>query len=393
MILLRSTGESDFFMTLPSLVIKTFDGVAKIPALEWERLADPNFPFSDYAFLQALEASGSVGPASGWIPLILTAWAGDCLEGACHLYLKANSYGEYIFDWSWAKAYQQHGEPYYPKLTAAVPFTPATGPKLLFSKAADRPRVAALLIQAAKDLAVRLKCSSLHFLFVTTAELPYLRSAGLTIRDSFQYHWTNAGFASFADFLRTLKPKRRKQILREREQLRSEDLSIRIITGPDLRPEHAVLFHQFYLSTIHKMQATAYLNLEFFVAVFASMPADIVLILAEHHGAAVAGALYFKKGDSLFGRYWGAIKDVRNLHFEICYYQPIEWAITQNLKRFEAGAQGEHKMARGLLPELTFSAHWIRHPGFHRAIDGFIKEERTEIKAMFEEMRAHQPFL
>lgn len=353
---------------------------------------NPHFPFADEEYLQALAASGSVGENTGWTPIPLNVASGDRLHGTILLYEKNHSYGEYIFDWSWAEAFLRYQVPYYPKLVAAVPFTPATGPKLLFAPGVDHAAVAAELIAAAlKQMEDRYQ-SSFHALFITPEEVGFFERAGFPIRHSYQYHWTNAGYASFADFLGALKPRKRKQIVRERDQLGEAKLGLRAITGDEITPEHAKLFFQFYLSTITKRQAIPYLNEDFFLRVFDSMRDRIVLFLAEGGKATVAGSLCYFKGDTIYGRYWGASQEIRNLHFELCYYQPIEWAIARGLKRFEAGAQGEHKLARGFLPALTYSAHWIRHPAFREAIGRFIDEEKAAIANLFEEMKANSPY-
>ncbi len=359
---------------------------------DWARVEPKDFPFADHEYLRALETGGAATGGTGWAPVKLTAWKGDALEAASLLYVKTHSYGEYIFDWGWAQAYERHGVPYYPKVLSAIPFTPATGPKLLFAEGAPREVRAAELLAAAKQLTDQLGASSLHYLFLTTEEVPYFERAGFLIRHSFQYHWTNAGYPSFEAFLETLKARKRKQIVKEREELRQEGLAITRLTGGELTAEHAELFYGFYLSTINKMGAIPYLTLEFYKSVFATMKDHLVLFLAERNGVPVAGSLCYEKGDTLFGRYWGAGEEIRNLHFELCYYRPIEHAIEKGLRLFEAGAQGEHKVARGFLPALTLSAHWIRHPEFAKAIANFIDEEKASIATYFDSMKEHSPY-
>lgn len=372
--------------------IKCFNRIELIQKSDWCKVTSPNFPFNDYEFLHALEASGAAAEDTGWSPHYLTAWNGRDLVGATILYKKRHSYGEYIFDWAWAEAYQRHGVQYYPKLTSAIPFTPATGPKLLFSSDADKDDVARRLLTQAKTLAAEMKLSSLHYLFLEPSELPYFEKEGFLIRHSFQYHWKNHSYASFDDFLETLKPRKRKQILREREQLKAENITIRWLTRNELNSGHAKLFHQFYLATIEKMGAIAYLNPDFFERIFASMAGEVFLVIAEKNEVPVAGALFYQKGDALFGRYWGALSEVRNLHFEVCYYQPIEWAIKNGIKLFEAGAQGEHKIARGFLPVVTYSAHWISHPAFREAISDFIVQEKKAIGELMADFPVHSPY-
>ncbi len=379
-------------MAAESFNIQSFRSLEAIQKTQWGQLSPPDFPFADYDYLRALETSHSVGEASGWSPLYLTASIDGSIQGASTLYSKAHSYGEYIFDWAWAQAYERHQIPYYPKLLGAIPFTPATGPKFLFAPHANREKVAATLIAASLQQMETLSQSSLHYLFITPEEVSYLERTGFLIRHSFQYHWENRGYSTFGDFLDALKSRKRKQVVREREQLQQESLVFHAVTGNDLTPAHAKLFYGFYLSTLSKMGAYAYLTETFFSEVFDSMRNQIVLFLAGKEGEAVAGSLCYFKGNTLYGRYWGATQEVRNLHFELCYYRPIEWAIARGLKRFEAGAQGEHKVARGFLPATTYSAHWIRHPQFREAIGRFIEEEKSSIQRLFEEMKAHSPF-
>lgn len=339
-----------------------------------------------------MEISGTLGVNSGWQPEIQTLRMNDRLDAVSTLYSKTNSNGEYIFDWAWADAFIQNGIPYYPKLISSTPFTPATSPKLLIREGTDKKEVAAKLLKAALETTREGNYSSLHYLFITQEELPYFEKQGFFIRDSFQFHWINQGYEAFDDFLGELKTKKRKQIVRERNHLKAAGLNFKVLKREDIRFEHAEIFYDLYLKTINKMRAIPYLNVEFFKSVFMSMSEKIILITAEEYGVTIAGALYFTGGEHLYGRYWGATKDVRNLHFELCYYLPIEWAITNNIKLFEAGAQGEHKFARGFRPCKTYSAHWIKHPEFSRAIKEYINQERQGIQTYFEELEKRTPF-
>jgi predicted N-acyltransferase len=375
------------------LPIETTQRLQDIGKDAWQALAPAAFPFASFDYLEALETSGAVGPGSGWSPHYFTAKDGSRVVGAAFLYGKTNSYGEYIFDWAWAEAYRRYGVPYYPKLTGAVPFTPATGPKLLLAPDADRAQIAASLIDAAKALAAGQHCSSLHYLFITPEETALFAAAGLLIRHSFQYHWKNRGYRDFEDFLDALRPRKSKQIRRERAQLQEAGLDIKLLTGATLQPEHADVFYRFYRATIEKMGAIPYLSLAFFRTVFVTMRDQVVLLLAEEAGTPIAGALFYRQGPNLYGRYWGTVKDVRNLHFELCYYRALEWAIAERIELFEAGAQGEHKIARGFLPELTYSAHWLEHAGFRDAIGGFIEQEKAEIARLFAELERQQPYM
>jgi uncharacterized protein len=358
----------------------------------WRALEPPDFPFFDFEFLRALERSGSIGGASGWSPVYLVCKEEGRILGALCLYIKTDSYGEYIFDWGWARAYREHGLSYYPKLVAAVPFTPATGPKLLVRPDADRATVARALFDAAQGLGDELRVSSSHALFLPEWELDEFAERGFAVRHSLQFHWRNRGYGAFSDYLDALVSKRRRQVARERRQL--EGVEIERLTGSELSPEHAATMYRFYLSTSDRKWGSPYLTGAFFAEVFRTMGDRILLVLAhdESTGRPIAGALNFYKGRTLYGRYWGAAEERRNLHFELCYYQAIEFAIERGLTLFEAGAQGEHKLARGFLPSLTYSAHQIHHPAFRRAIERHIAEEKEMIAEDMEMYVHHDPY-
>ncbi|MEJ7815773.1 MAG: GNAT family N-acetyltransferase [Rubrobacter sp.] len=362
----------------------------------WRTLQPPEFPFFDFEFLRALERSGSIGRRSGWSPAYLVCKEGGLVLGALCLYSKTDSYGEYIFDWEWARAYQQYGLAYYPKLVAAVPFTPATGPKLLVRPdvdAATGETVKRALLDAAEDLGTEYGVSSSHALFVPEEELGEFARRGFTVRHSLQFHWHNRDYATFSDYLEALSGKRRRQISRERRQLEGEGLEILHLTGDELLPRHAALMHRFYLSTLDGKWGVPYLNRAFFDEIFETMKDRTLLVLArDGAGLPVAGALFFLKDSSLFGRYWGTVQQRRNLHFELCYYRGIDFAIERGFKLFEAGAQGEHKLARGFLPSLTYSAHKIRDPAFGRAIGEYIESEKEMLAYSMKEYASHDPY-
>ena len=371
--------------------------IEQVDERAWRGLEPPNFPFFDYEFLRALERSGSVGDASGWAPTYLVCKDGERLLGALPLYLKTDSYGEYIFDWEWARAYREYGLSYYPKLVAAVPFTPATGPKLLVRRdagEAERAAVSRALLEAARDLGDDLGVSSSHALFLPEDELEPFSQRGFAVRHSLQFHWRNRGYDAFGDYLEALVSKRRRQVARERRQLEDEGLEIERLTGEALGDEHASIMHRFYLGTFDRKWGFPYLTGPFFREVFRTMKDRTLLVLARDGltGRPVAGALNFFKGGALFGRYWGAAEERRNLHFELCYYQAIEFAIERRLGLFEAGAQGEHKLARGFLPTLTYSAHEIRHPGMGRAIGRYIEDEKRYVAGAMAEYGLHDPY-
>ena len=376
--------------------VERLRGIEEVDREMWRTLEPPEFPFFDFEFLRALEHSGSIGRRSGWSPAYLVCKEGARVLGALCLYLKTDSYGEYIFDWEWARAYQQYGLSYYPKLVAAVPFTPATGPKLLLPPDVDvttRARVTNALLEAAEDLGTEYRVSSSHALFLPEEELGEFMRRGFTVRHSLQFHWRNRDYETFSDYLGTLSGKRRRQILRERRQLEGEGLEILHLTGNALLPEHAALMHRFYLATLDGKWGVPYLNRAFFDEVFKTMKDRTLLILARDvAGLPLAGALFFLKDRSLFGRYWGAAQQRRNLHFELCYYQAIDFAIGRGINLLEAGAQGEHKLARGFLPALTYSAHKIRDPAFERAIREYIESEKQVLQRVMKEYSSHDPY-
>ena len=380
--------------------VERIGGIGRADEAAWRALEPRDFPFFDFEFLRALERSGSIGPASGWEPVYLVCRdeKGRILGALC-LYLKTDSYGEYIFDWEWARAYERHGLPYYPKLVAAVPFTPATGPKLLVrpdvsENPASRAAVRRALIDAAKELGDEYRVSSSHALFLPEGELGAFAQRGFAVRHSLQFHWSNRSYSAFSDYLGALISKRRGQIKRERRQLADEGLIIERLTGEALDENHAAAMYRFYVGTLDRKWGFPYLTEAFFYEVFRTMRDRILFVLArdELSRRPVAGALFFFKGGSLYGRHWGAAEGRRNLHFELCYYQGIEFAIERRLALFEAGAQGEHKLARGFLPSFTYSAHAIRHPGFRRAIEQYIEEEKELLAGAMAAYASHDPY-
>jgi predicted N-acyltransferase len=382
--------------------IELLSSIEKVDEASWHALEPRDFPFFDFEFLRALERSGSIGGATGWSPVYLVCKEGERLLGALCLYLKTDSYGEYIFDWEWARAYRQHGLSYYPKLVAAVPFTPATGSKLLLrpdlAGEAGHRAVRYALLDAAQRLGDECGASSSHALFLPKQELGDFAGRGFIVRHSLQFHWRNRDYSAFSDYLEALEGKRRRQIKRERRQLAGEGLRVERLTGEAFKGEsgreHAATMYRFYLGTLDRKWGVPYLTGSFFSEVFQTMGDRILLVLArdELTRRPVAGALNFFKGQTLYGRYWGASEERRNLHFELCYYQAIEFAIERGFTLFEAGAQGEHKHARGFLPSLTYSAHDIRHAGFRRAIGRYIEEEKELLAETMAEYAYHDPY-
>ena len=366
--------------------VRVIDKLKDIPAAAWDACAGADNPFLSHAFLEALEASGSATPKTGWLPqhLVLEDSTGKLL-GAAPLYLKSHSYGEYVFDHGWASAYERAGGEYYPKLQAAVPFTPVTGPRLLVHPEADE-EVADLLVGAMVEVAKRRKVSSLHVTFPTEAEWQRFGRAKFLQRVGRQFHWENQGYQSFDDFLNALNARKRKQIRRERREALGGGLEIETLTGSDLATKHWDAFFRFYMSTSDRKWGSAYLTRQFFDMLGARMADRVVLIMARQGGRYVAGALNLRGSDTLYGRNWGCHGDFPFLHFEACYYRAIDFAIAHGLKRVEAGAQGQHKIQRGYLPMPTYSAHWIRDPGLARAIEEFLVRERRAVESEMEHL-------
>ncbi len=369
--------------------------ILSVAPADWNRAAGTDNPFVRHEFLAALEASGSVGAARGWRPrhLLLHAEAPGrgALLGCVPLYLKDHSYGEYVFDWAWAEAYRRAGLAYYPKLVAAVPFSPVTGPRLLASPDAP-PETRARLIDGARALAAELNVSSLHWLFADPADTALLERHGLLRRDGFQFHWHNRGYRDFDEFLAGFSAEKRKKVRRERRQVRDAGIALAAVEGTAIGPELWDRFYDFYLATIEKHGAHAYLTRAFFRELSARLPESLVMIVARRDNDCLAAAFFVRSADTLYGRYWGTRADVPGLHFETCYYAAIEYCIARGLTRFEAGAQGEHKLTRGFLPTPTYSAHWLRHPEFNRAVGDFLRRERGGVDSYIDELDRHSPF-
>ncbi len=374
----------------PEFTLQVHDSLASIGREAWDACAAPTGdPFVSYDFLNACEASGSAVAKEGWGPRHLTLRGpDDAVLGCMPLYLKGHSQGEYVFDHSWADAYQRAGGRYYPKLLGAVPFTPATGPRFLHHPDTDETTVRAALIQGALTLTERMGVSSLHVNFPTEREWTAMGGAGMLRRQDMQFIWRNEGYRTFDDFLAALSSNRRKTIRRERRDAQA-GLDIRVLTGPDITEAHWDAFFEFYQDTGARKWGRPYLTREFFSLVGASMADRIALVMAFRDGVPIAGALNFIGRDALYGRQWGALDEVPFLHFELCYYQAIDFAIARGLSRVEAGAQGEHKMARGYLPSPVYSAHYIADPALRDPVAHYLAQERAgvaaEIAAMTEE--------
>ncbi len=379
--------------------IQLLPSLTQIPAAEWDACACPEVaqggrardPFTTHRFLLALEQSGSVGPGTGWQPQYLTAYKDAQLIACAPLYAKGHSQGEYVFDHNWAHAYEQAGGHYYPKLQMAVPFTPATGRRFLVRPGFDGVGHSALL-QGAVQLASQNNLSSLHITFCTEDEARLGEEMGLMRRSSQQFHWQNEGYADFEGFMRALSSRKRKNIRKERMQAQCFGGEINVYQGDRLHPAHWDAFWEFYQDTGARKWGSPYLTRSFFDLLHRTMADDVALVLAERNGRPVAGALNFIGRDTLFGRYWGCTEHHPCLHFELCYYQAIELALALGLQRVEAGAQGEHKLARGYLPRQTHSLHWIADPGFAEAVGRYLEAERAAVDEEIEILTEYGPF-
>ncbi len=370
---------------------RILDSLSEVSPAQWDELAAVNGtaqPFLRHAFLEALAKSGSACAKTGWHPHHLTLWDGDQLVGAMPFYLKDHSYGEFVFDWAWADAYQRHGIPYYPKLLAMVPFTPVEGERLLARDDACR----ALLLQGALDYARGSGLSSLHILFPTPAEAEAMHAAGMMIRRAVQFHWSNPGYGHFEDYLSALTRDKRKKVRQERRRVLEAGVTFRRLTGGEISEQDWRFFHRCYRLTYEVRGRQPYLNLDFFLRLGQTLPENILLIIAEQDGVPIAAALNLFDDERLFGRYWGCVTDVPCVHFEACYYQAIEFCIERGIRVFEGGAQGEHKLARGFLPTETLSAHWLAHPEFSQAVERFLARESQGVAQYVQELGEHNPF-
>ena len=386
-------------MSETEIEISVLPSLSGITAEEWDSCACPETadggraydPFTTHRFLSALENSGSIGSGTGWQTQYLVARAGDQVIGCAPMYAKGHSQGEYIFDHNWAHAYERAGGRYYPKLQIAVPFTPATGRRFLTRPGFFEPAMAALT-QGAVEVAARNKLSSLHITFCTSDEATAGEQMGLMHRTGQQFHWENQGYATFADFLAQLSSRKRKNIRRERATAQGFGGDIVQLTGDQIEPHHWDAFWTFYQDTGARKWGTPYLTREFFDIAQEVLRDDILLVFAMKNDRPVAGAFNMIGRDVLYGRYWGCVEDHACLHFEACYYQAIDYAIANGLARVEAGAQGEHKLARGYLPSVTHSLHWIADDGFAKAVGDYLRAERAAVDEEIEVLTSYGPF-
>lgn len=377
----------------------------EVSAEEWNNLSGNDYPFTRHEFLVALERHSCLGKKYGWYPQHIlirdtiqrdTTYTQGKLIGAVPMYLKDNSYGEFVFDWAWAEAYSRSGLCYYPKLVVAIPYTPATGPRILVKDDPDnaqhKSNIESLLIRTAIQHAQNHDISSLHWLFPDRDATQKLESQGLMRRIDCQFQWTNHAYKNFDDFLSTFNSQKRKKVKRERRQVSEADIDIEIFKGTDISEELWEIFHYFYQIPFYLKSGTPTLSLEFFKEIGNTMPDNIVLMLAKHGDRYVAAAFNFCGKDTLYGRHWGSDKRFHSLHFELCYYRGIDYCIKNGLLRFEPGAQGEHKISRGFLPTPTYSAHWLSHPQFRSTIGDFLDRESSAMENYIGTLKRHSPY-
>ena len=390
-------------MAESSIIARVLASPLDVDASTWNALlatqSHPT-PFMRHEYLAALHESGSATPRTGWTPRFMTLWQGDALVAACPLYLKAHSYGEYVFDWAWASAYEQHGVPYYPKAVVAVPFTPVPGTRLLARDDATR----ALLVQAVCQWCDAEGISSVHVLFASDDDVLSSAQQDLMLRHTVQFHWTNAPYPDFDAFLASLAQEKRKKIRQERRRVAEAGVTFRWSRGADIRPADWDFFYRCYERTYLEHGNPPYLTRDFFARMAAHMPEAWLLFVAERKGQPIATSLIAisaspesasgQKDQNIvaYGRYWGALERVDCLHFEACYYQPLQWCIDHGVARFEGGAQGEHKMARALLPVQATSAHWLAHPAFSDAVERFLAREGAGVEDYLSDLQARSPF-
>lgn len=366
--------------------------LSRVTADEWNSLVTDRYPFLRHEFLHALERHGCLGERYGWLPQhLLLRDDGGRLLAATPLYLKFNSYGEFVFDWGWADAYRRAGMAYYPKLVSASPYTPATGPKLLVAADAP-PGTAARLVQAALETGKQRQVSSLHWLFTPDTETDELERLGFLRRTGCQFHWENHGYESFDAYLAAFSSAKRKQVRRERRRVVEQGIRLRRLHGDEATEAEWAVFHRLYESTFDKRGGIPTLSLDFFLGIARAMPRQVLLVLAYDGADIVAAAFNLVGSDCLYGRHWGCFADYHSLHFEACYYQGLDYCIERGLARFEPGAQGEHKVSRGFLPTPTWSAHWLADARFSEAVARFLRLESENMADYLDEMRSHSPF-
>jgi len=373
--------------------VKQINSMAQVDCADWNRLAGHAYPFLRHEFLLALEQSGSVSEQTGWVPAHLLVMDEDELIAFMPLYLKQHSRGEYVFDHQWAQAYQQHGIDYYPKWLTAIPLTPCQGARIVIkAERIDQLEVTHTLLTFIKELSEQRGISSWHCLFPALQQVEMLQSLGLSIREGVQFHWFNKDYRDFNDFLQTLSASKRKMIKRERRRASEQGVRLLRIAGPDVSDLQWQVFFQFYTMTYLKRGSQPYLNLAFFQQIATTMGEQLLLVLAVKDDNTIAAALSFVGADTLYGRYWGCYEEYNGLHFETCYYQGLDYCIEHGLKRFDSGAQGEHKISRGFEPITTYSAHWLKDARFAKAIEQFLAGEQKAVQLYKKDAASYLPF-
>jgi len=373
------------------LQIEVCNQLAQIESTQWNALVQGNNPFLRQEFLAALETHACVGKNFGWLPRHIAVYQDDELVAAMPLYEKYNSYGEFVFDNAWADAWQQHGFRYFPKLVSAVPYTPAMGQRLLVKTSLTESHYP-LLLNTLKEVASQINASGFHILFPQQQEMHWLAQQGMMIRHDCQFHWHNKNYSSFDDFLGQLSSRKRKNIIKERQSVENAGVTLKRLNGYQATDQDWQKFAHFYERTFAEKWGTATLNYPFFKEIAQKLPEQVLLVLAEQNNECIAGALMYRSDTRLYGRFWGCDKTIRGLHFEACYYQGIEYCIEQGLEVFEPGAQGEHKVARGFVPTLTRSAHFLMHDHFAQAIERFVEHEKENVLHYINNVNQHLPY-
>jgi predicted N-acyltransferase len=365
------------------------ESMTEFGSAEWNALAGDRYPFLRHEFLRAAEQSGSVGAGSGWTPRhVGIRDARGELVAAVPLYEKSHSWGEFVFDWSWAHAYERAGVPYYPKLVSTVPFTPATSRRLLYRDEGFVPALTEAMLALARDRG----CSSIHVLFPEEAEIPRLKQAGMMIRKDCQFHWRNRNYRNFDDFLATFNSAKRKKARQDRRIVADQGIRFRRFTGREMDPATWSVVYELISITFLRRGSMPYFSFDFFLEVSAKLPDNLLIVLAERGGQPIAAAVFYVATDTLYGRYWGADGHYNALHFETCYYQGIDYCIEHGLKRFEPGTQGEHKVARGFVPATTWSAHWLARAEFYAAVGEYLKAESRHVDRYMDDVNTHTPY-
>ncbi|MDZ7804510.1 GNAT family N-acetyltransferase [Thiohalophilus sp.] len=375
------------------MTTRILESLAEVSAEQWNALSDGRFPFVRYEFLRALEKHNAVGELYGWYPQYVLIEEDGVPVAAAPMYIKDNSYGEFVFDWAWADAWHRAGLHYYPKLVVAIPYTPATGPRLLVRPDKDFDTCAAQLIDAATQHAQQTGMSSLHWLFTDARDTPRFETdSRYLMRLGCQFHWQNNSYRDFDDYLSHFTQQKRKKVKRERRMVQEQGVEIEIRHGDEMEAEHWDIYHRFYRNTFERKSGIPTLSQGFFMEIGETMPRNVVVVLARYQGEYVAAAFNICGHDTLYGRHWGCSHDFHSLHFEACYYQGLDYCIEHGLQRFEPGAQGEHKISRGFLPVPTWSAHWIAHEGFREGLTRYLDHEREAVEDYMLELEAHSPF-